>query len=121
MDSGCVFESDLKFRLKYLEMDKRETDLKEIVRQFALWERKLGLLISVNLNDLNMFSEHYAKELLTIVFNYKFINANSEQCDSASVDLIDRDNRTAVQVSSTKTSAKIQKTVVSMNLCWFMW
>lgn len=92
-------------------MDEREKDMKEIVHEFALWERKLGLLSSVNLNDLNLFSEHYAKELLNIVLNYKFINANSEQGNSVSVDLIDRKNRTAVQISSTKTSAKIQKTL----------
>jgi len=42
-------------------MHGRETDLKEIVHEFALWERKLGLLSSVNMNDLNLFSEHYAK------------------------------------------------------------
>lgn len=92
-------------------MDKREKDLKEMVHEFALWERKLVLLSSVNLNDLNLFSEHYAKELLNIILNYKFINANSQQGNSISIDLIDRDNRTAVQVSSTKTSVKIQKTL----------
>lgn len=92
-------------------MDDRETDLKEIVHEFALWERKLGLLSSVNLNDLNLISEHYSKELLNIVFNYKFINANAEKGNSTSVDLIDKGNRTAVQVSSIKTSAKIQKTL----------
>jgi len=96
-------------------MDERETDLKAIVHEFAIWERKLGLLSAVNLNDLNLFSEHYAKELLNIVFNYRFINANSEQGNYTSVDLIDRDNRTAVQVSSTKTSAKVQKTLNGFN------
>lgn len=92
-------------------MDEREANIKEIIHELALWERKLGLLSSVNLNDFNLISEHYSKELLNIVFNYKFINANSERSNFASVDLIDRDNHTAVQVSSTKTSAKIQKTL----------
>ena len=92
-------------------MDDRELGIKTIVEKFAIWERKLGMLSSVNLHDLHLISEHYSKELLNIIFNYSFISANSIQANHPAVDLVDKKNRVAVQVSSTKAGLKIQKTL----------
>ncbi|MFP5082008.1 SMEK domain-containing protein [Pedobacter sp. JCM 36344] len=92
-------------------MDDREVGIKTIVEEFAIWERKLSMLSSVNLHDLHLISEHYSKELLNLIFNHEFISANGIQANHAAVDLVDKKNRTAAQVSSTKTASKIQKTL----------
>lgn len=90
-------------------MDDREVGIKAIVEKFAIWERKLGMLSSVNLHDLHLISEHYGEELLNIIFNYSFISVNNIQANHPAVDLVDKKNRIAVQVSSTKAGSKSER------------
>lgn len=64
-----------------------------------------------NLLELNIYLEHFFEELLNIVYGYKLKNLNKEDSNSKGVDLIDRANKLAVQVTSTATAAKINSSI----------
>ena len=79
---------------------------------------KLGELISkikikstLNLTDLNIYSEDFYCQLFNIVYGYELLNTNTEQSNSASIDLGDVTNRIAIQITSTKTPTKTKSTV----------
>jgi|GEM_PF-3024197 len=93
-------------------MLSREDYIKYISDILAVLEvsiRNRGLL---NLYDANVISEHFIQGLLNIVFDYDLENLNSVvQKNQVSIDLGDREKGIAFQVTSTKTSRKIQRTL----------
>ena len=92
-------------------MKKRELELKSISNEFARWQVQIENLSSLNLYDANIFSENSITEILNAIFDYKLINSNSEISNHPAIDLQDKYNRIAVQVTSTKSKAKIQYTL----------
>ncbi|WP_215224019.1 SMEK domain-containing protein [Echinicola shivajiensis] len=92
-------------------MNEREQDLKSISNEFANWEVKIANLNSLNFYDANIISENTVCELLNMVFSYQLININSKSKNQAAIDLGDETNRISYQITSTKTSQKIQKSL----------
>lgn len=92
-------------------MNERENIIKSVSNEFANWEVKIANLNSINMFDVNIVSENIICELLNIIFGYKLININSTNLNQTAIDLGDRTNRIAFQITSTKTSKKIQSTV----------
>ena len=92
-------------------MNNRELLLKTISNEFVRWQIQIENLNSLNLYDANIFSEHTLCELLNILFDYKLINANLISSNFPAVDLIDKRNKIAIQVTSTKQKNKIQATL----------
>lgn len=64
-----------------------------------------------NLLELNIYLEHFFEGLLNIVYGFQLKNLNKEDSNSKGVDLIDRANKLAVQVTSTATAAKINSSI----------
>lgn len=60
---------------------------------------------------MNTFAEDFVKDLLNIVFDYNLKNLNFDIKNQVSIDLGDMDNGVAYQVTSTKTTPKIQTTI----------
>ena len=69
--------------------------------------------INGNLQNKNVLMEGFYREFLNILNGWRLINANAEKQNAPGIDLIDRANRIAVQVSATCDFKKIQH---SLNL-----
>lgn len=65
----------------------------------------------LNLTDVNTFSEDFYEQLLNLVYGYRLKNANEFDPNAAAIDLRDTDNKIAIQVTSTSSLKKTQKTV----------
>lgn len=100
-------------------MDKREIEIKKIIHAFAIWEAKIANNNYLSLYDANIFSEYSICELLNSIYGYKLQNLNTVQKNFPAIDLGDKINRVSFQITSTKSSKKIQNTIdsfVSNNL-----
>lgn len=92
-------------------MSKREQEIKTITTEFSVWEVKLQNLGSLSLFDAHTFSEDTICELLNMIFEYRLRNLNALKMNFPAIDLGDKTNSLCIQVTSTKSSSKIQKTI----------
>lgn len=65
----------------------------------------------LNLLNLNVHSENFYRDFLNILYWYKLENANQSSHNVEAIDLIDRDSKVIMQVSSTATKQKIEKSL----------
>ena len=91
-----------------------------MIRQqyFNYIENKLSTLVvsvknrgKLNLLDLNIHSEIFFANLFNRIFNYNLINANMIKQNQEGIDLIDKNNKVIIQVSSTCNKTKIQNSL----------
>lgn len=87
-------------------------------RYFNYIEEKLGGLSyrisqrgKLNLLDLNIYSETFFADLFNILLNLKLKNMNVYKQNVEGIDLVDDTNKVIVQVSSTSTKNKIEKSL----------
>lgn len=66
---------------------------------------------SIHLFDINTHSETFYANLLNLIFDWNLINANYKEMNTAGIDLIDKTNKIAVQVTSDSSSDKIKNTI----------
>lgn len=92
-------------------MNNREEKIKTIVGLLTRWELESKKLKELNLQDGNVLSEQTVANIFNIVFDYELVNANVEQNNFPCLDLVDRKNRIAFQVSASSSRAKITKTL----------
>lgn len=85
---------------------------------FNYVEEKLQLLghrISqrgkINILDLNIYSETFFAELLNLLLNLNLVNLNVFKQNVEGIDLVDTQNRTIAQVSSTCTKQKVESSL----------
>lgn len=64
-----------------------------------------------NLTDVNNFSEDFYAQILNLVYDYNLVNENEFNANAAAIDLRDKTNKIAIQVTSTSTLNKTRKTV----------
>lgn len=69
---------------------------------------------SLNLQSLNVLAETFFAQFLSLLHGWELENANGAERNAKGIDLIDRENKVVVQVSSTTTHDKIQR---SLNKC----
>jgi hypothetical protein len=79
-------------------------DLARLISQIEL-RNKVGLL------DLTKVSEDFFKELLNVVYDLNLTNLNQSRINEPGIDLGDSKNKTAFQITSTKTSNKVSNTL----------
>lgn len=92
-------------------MPKREKAIKEIIDQLGYLHSKIKLNNYANYYDINITSEDFFCKLLNLVFDYKLEDLNKTEKNAKAVDLIDKENKVAVQVTVTNKREKIQKTI----------
>lgn len=92
-------------------MLRREDYIKQIIDALVSLQRSFEFRISVSLLDANIIAEDFVKNLLNIILDLKLENLNSTTVNQVGIDLGDSDNGVAVQVTSTKTTRKIQATI----------
>ncbi len=92
-------------------MNNTEFKIKSISDHLGRIEIQIRNLNHQNLYDVNILSENFFCGLLNLVFDSKLENSNRASANFPFIDLIDEKNRIAVQVTSNKSKAKIQKTL----------
>ena len=85
---------------------------------FNYIEEKLNLLSyritirgKINLLDLNIYSETFFAELVSLLLKVRLLNVNLIKQNTEGIDLIDEKNKIIAQVSSTCTKQKIESTL----------
>lgn len=96
-------------------MINKEVYLKTIAENLALLSREESILNAVNLYDINIIAEDFFPGLLNLIYGYELKNANHLEKNAPAIDLIDRKNRIAVQVTSDNSSTKIRHTIAEFN------
>lgn len=85
----------------------RKKSIDRISELFSRFQAEVETLNSNNLYDINIHSETVIIPLLNIVYNLKLINANVEDKNAAGIDLIDKENKISIQVTSDSKSDKV--------------
>ena len=96
-------------------MMNKEVYLKNIAENLALLSREVSILNAVNLYDINIIAEDFFPGLLNLIYGYELQNANHLEKNAPAIDLIDRKNRIAVQVTSDNSSTKSRHTIEEFN------
>lgn len=91
-------------------MNRKKT-IDRIAELLARFRVEVENLNSMNLYDINIHAENVIIPLLNKTFGLNLINANLQEKNYAAVDLIDFENRVAIQVTSTSNSEKIKHTL----------
>ena len=69
-----------------------------------------------NLQEFNIFSESFYRELLNILYDYSLKNLNQINQNFPGVDLIDENNKILIQISSTCNKQKIENSLSKKEL-----
>lgn len=96
-------------------MINKEFYLKNIAEDLALLSREVSILNAVNLYDINIIAEDFFPGLLNLIYGYELKNANHLEKNAPAIDLVDQENRIAVQVTSDNSSTKIKHTIEEFN------
>lgn len=90
---------------------KRELYIKEIAEELGSLRSRIELLSGINFLDINIVAEYHFQEILNVLFSYNLSSSNATKSNTAAIDLLDIQNGIAIQVTSTSTKAKVQKTL----------
>lgn len=89
----------------------KKTLIERISELLARFRVEIENLNSLNLYDINIHSENVLIPILNRVYGINLENANFEKKNYSAIDLIDKENRIAIQVTSTASSDKIKHTL----------
>lgn len=92
-------------------MNRRTTAINKITEHLSLLTNLVKIRSSVNLQDINIHAEQFFKILLNKIYGYSLLNINIEKRNAAVIDLGDRINKLAIQVTSNDSLEKIKSTV----------
>ena len=96
-------------------MMNKEIYLKNVAESLALLSREVSILNAVNLYDVNIVAEDFFPGLLNLIYGYELDNANYLEKNAPAIDLVDKKNRIAIQVTSDNSSTKIKHTIEEFN------
>ncbi|HTJ50519.1 MAG TPA: SMEK domain-containing protein [Cyclobacteriaceae bacterium] len=94
-------------------MYSREVYISEIAKSLASLQNEIALRNSLNLLDINIHTEDFFKKLLNKINGYDLKNLNLSAPNTKTIDLADRANGVAFQITSDNSKRKIQNTVVA--------
>lgn len=90
---------------------RKKEKIDKIAELFARFRAEVQNLNSLNLYDINIHAENVIIPILNLVYGVNLININNKEKNSSAIDLIDIENRIAVQVTSTATGEKVKHTI----------
>ncbi|MCK9373768.1 MAG: SMEK domain-containing protein [Sulfuricurvum sp.] len=91
-------------------IDLRQQAFNNISRVLAITRFDIEQRQHINDYGLNIHAENYFRDVFRFVYGYNFENANFESQNIACIDLIDRNEKIAYQITTTRTKEKIEKT-----------
>jgi uncharacterized protein YeeX (DUF496 family) len=83
----------------------------EIIDSLSTISSQVNMRCKLGLTDLNKYSEDYFCKLLNMIMGTSLKNANDNRSNEPGIDLIDSNSKIAFQITSTATSAKVNKTL----------
>ncbi|HEY5534424.1 MAG TPA: SMEK domain-containing protein [Ignavibacteria bacterium] len=83
----------------------------KIIDDLALLKFRIETRNKLGYFDLTKICEDFFKEVLNYTYNYSLINLNSARLNNPGIDLGDETNGIAYQITSQKTTAKINQTL----------
>ncbi|OOE32306.1 hypothetical protein BZG04_15435 [Salinivibrio kushneri] len=92
-------------------MLNKEIALKDVQYWLSHLSTSARLGGKIHFFDLNIVAEDFYANLLNIIYGWDLVNLNHTNLNAVAVDLGDLNRRIAVQVTSDRTKAKIQKTI----------
>ncbi len=96
-------------------VSERKIAFNNISRVLAMTRYDIEHQQSVNDLSLNIHGENYFRDVFNHVYGLNLQNANFESFNFPSIDLIDKENRIAYQITTTKSREKIDKTLEIYN------
>lgn len=90
-------------------MSEREILLKKLIEEFSILEYKIHKHNNLNLTDINIFSEDFFATILNTIYRYNL--KPFKRVNQPSIDLGDKENCIAFQITSTNTKNKVQRTL----------
>lgn len=90
---------------------RNQIEINECISYLTRWISEIRLQNAIGYYDINKISENLSLTVLNELYGYNLINANSEITNMCAVDLIDRENKIAIQVTSRIDGIKIKKTL----------
>jgi len=87
----------------------------QIIDEFSALGEQAKIRNHLGFSDLSVYSENFFKDIINIVEGYKLVHANQKRANEPGIDLIDKKNRIAIQVTTTNTSEKIKHTLQQIN------
>lgn len=88
----------------------RDRYIKQINRSLNLLRLEIEMLNKLNLMDYNIIAEDFYRDLLKF-YGYNLTNLNETSRNADSIDLVDIDNKIAIQVTSRNDTTKIHDTI----------
>lgn len=83
----------------------------QLIDELTAVSQQVKSRAGLQLFDLNRYLEDFFKEILNIVYGYKLKNLNEDRTNNPGLDLGDEVAKVAYQVTSTKSSEKINRTL----------
>lgn len=91
-------------------MDNRQAYISVIIRRLSYLKTEVTGFNTLNLTDINVFAENFYRDLFNTI-GYTFDNTNFEENNFAHIDLIDKENKIAIQVTSQNDNVKIKEAI----------
>lgn len=95
-------------------MNKRDRYIKQINFSLALLRTVIEQLNKINLTDYNIIAENFYRDLLKF-YGFELKNLNEKKQNADSIDLVDEENKIAIQVTSRNDAKKIHDTIKGFN------
>lgn len=96
-------------------VEEIEKAIQNISRILAITRYDIEQRQSINNLSLNIHGENYFRDVLNFVYNSDFENDNFNTQNSSCIDLIDKKNKIAYQITTTRTNEKITKTLKALS------
>ena len=92
-------------------MLKKINKVNRIVANITVLRQYISSMSKIGLQDINQFSESFVGNLLNIIYDFSLVNLNIENHNFPGIDLADKKNRIAFQITSNSKSNKIIETI----------
>jgi hypothetical protein len=83
----------------------------EIIDELAGLDAQVKTRNRLGLTDLTVYAENFFRDILNILLNANLKNLNAERANEPGLDLGDKSKKLAIQVTSTGTTQKVDKTL----------
>lgn len=83
----------------------------QIIDEFSALGEQAKLRNRLGLSDLSVYSENFFKDIVNTVEGYQLVHANEKRANEPGIDLFDKTNKIAFQVTTTNTSEKVKHTL----------
>lgn len=95
-------------------INQRKMAFDNISRILAITRYDIEQHQVINDLSLNIHGENFFRDVFNFIYGYNLVNANFETGNSPCIDLINKKNKLAYQITTTRTKEKIEKTLQAL-------